>query len=352
MREGDVRRTGGAFSALSPDVQPLRIQIRPGAPSRVELSGGVPRNGVCIGCPNIPCMKYEEAENQLSVLPEFPADPDWEVCPTHAISREGDAGPPRIDSSRCIWCGVCVSRCPVGAIWLESTAGAVVETGESEGIEITTSTALNLDTQRRFRAAERVGTMLDESDPFLSRLESRLDSFLSLDSSLPVRLGRNMLRASGLAAVSRRTGDNNLRMDILFESGPESPGVAEVEFSEQVLLESPRAILDDAAVLVSRHHWAVGTLSLLVLPLRLPNRRSEYWSVIQDINRVLELRIQTLPVLSLMLHIWDGRVPGVHSGSFYADQGTPSLRRALFEVPLGRTLKFSGMVGAMVEPPK
>ena len=85
----------------------------------------------------------------------------------------------------------------------------------------------------------------------------------------------------------------------------------------------------------------------------MPNRRSEYWRIIQDIKQVLGIRIGTVSLLSLMLHVWN-RTP-IHlttQNPFYVDCDTPSYRTAILEANLGRPLMLPHTPHPLVEPAK
>jgi len=88
----------------------------------------------CTGC--LTCQlacslsKFKEhnpKKSAIGIRGEFPAPGHYritlcnqcgaciEVCPEHAISRQGDAV--KIDPDKCTYCQTCVSECPSGAIF-------------------------------------------------------------------------------------------------------------------------------------------------------------------------------------------------------------------------------------------
>lgn len=73
-------------------------------------------------------------------------------------------------------------------------------------------------------------------------------------------------------------------------------------------VDSPRNLLDDVAVCVSRHGVRRDRIGAMIINMEFPNKRSDYYHLIEDIKKVAELEIRTLPVAALLLSLWN------HSG--------------------------------------
>src|SRR5690606_30060248 len=101
----------------------------------------------------------------------------------------------------------------------------------------------------------------------------------ALDDGRTTLLVRNLLNEVGLNARTRRRGDTNMRIDAVGFSRSQRPFVAEIETGAGVL-ESPRALLEDVAVLHSRYGYAVDGIDPVSVILTFPNVRSEYYQVI------------------------------------------------------------------------
>lgn len=57
-----------------------------------------------------------------------------EVCPTHALHRDEEGGPVRLDAEKCVGCKACVIVCPFGAIEWHEAGESVVKCDLCEGI--------------------------------------------------------------------------------------------------------------------------------------------------------------------------------------------------------------------------
>ena len=81
------------------------------------LADGRAGAGTCLGCASAACMEKDESELTLfGAMDAFPGDPSLDVCPTRAIRWDGENSAAFIVADDCIGCGLCVSRCPYGAI--------------------------------------------------------------------------------------------------------------------------------------------------------------------------------------------------------------------------------------------
>ena len=298
------------MSDLVPHMQALRRQGRlrwfhadpelilftPGRAPRVQFSDGTLGRATCLGCHDAPCMELAETELSLRGLVEaFPGDPSRDVCPIDAIEWDKTGTIATIDTVNCIGCGLCASRCPYGAISLSSDGVAVVEGRDPDGITTTETSAVAPHV-----STPRVGTLDNLAAPFASEMTQKLAKLTNIQGT---RLARNMLLACGVSASMRRRGDTNIRMDGLLLFASEQIGVVELELGEAVL-ELPRALLEDIAVLHSRFGIPLAQIVPVAVIGRLPNSRAEYYRVIDDIGKVLDIRCRTLTFGALCLVMW------------------------------------------------
>lgn len=100
-----------------------------------------------------------------------------------------------------------------------------------------------------------------------------------------------------------RKGDNSERFDAIV-SFPKYKVVTEVEIPSTAILDAPRNLLDDYAVMHCRKGEDVNKIVPLVVCWDLPNRRTDYWNVVTDINTILGVKIKTISILALALYYW------------------------------------------------
>lgn len=311
--------------------------------TKISFADKVDETGSCIRCVNPPCMEFRREELKVDAFKEFPSDGDIHVCPTEAIQWDTTHTSPVVRIESCISCGLCVTRCPVGAIHLESDGAhindapnaAFVETGKA--VEAKSNLAL----QKRFASLPRQGRFLSaDYDRSLEDITARILTMgQNFSSQFPKRVARNLLMGVGVSCAMRRLGDVNLRMDLFFEAAGIASGTGSVELGDEVL-DAPRNLLDSIAVLCHRYTFKKEEITPLVVTGRLPNRRAEYWGVIGDISKVMQvdIRIRSLTFAALILLIWNQKRLDLTDGRmFFADDSTKSIRHFIEEI-LGREI--------------
>ena len=106
-------------------------------PVVVELGEGIKGRGTCLGCHDAPCMTMAAEDLALlEVLSEFPGNPSTDVCPTGAIAWNAPGEAAEVNDDACIGCGLCVARCPYGAISFTPEGTAVVESGDPDDLTV------------------------------------------------------------------------------------------------------------------------------------------------------------------------------------------------------------------------
>ena len=126
-------------------------------------------------------------------------------------------------------------------------------------------------------------------------------------------------------------------------------GVLEVEAGSDAL-DMSRAILDDIAVLNSRHGVAKEDNKPLAVCLNLPNKRTDYWQVVKDIKSVTGIEIQTLTIGALLIMLWNN-IEVRDFSRFYIDVDNTSIRNEV-EKAIGREVRLSLRTGGILENEK
>lgn len=266
-------------------------------------------------------MEKDDSELTLfGALDAFPGDPSRDVCPTRAIRWDGESATAFVVADDCIGCGLCVSRCPYGAISLGDGLTATVETADPDEL-VGTGPA-----QGEHPQVKRGGQIATLDAPAATNLPTAV---AALDDTRTTLFVRNLLNEVGLNARTRRRGDTNMRIDAVGFARSERPFVAEIETGAGVL-ESPRALLEDVAVLHSRYGYAVDGIDPVSVILSFPNVRSEYYQVIRDIENVLGLRCRTVTVGALVALLWNfAKLDGFNGDAFTVGEGTIDLADCL-----------------------
>ena len=282
--------------------------------TKVMLADGRAGAGSCLGCGNVPCMEKGESELVLfGALDAFPGDPNRDVCPTKAIIWDSEKTVASILVDKCIGCGLCISRCPYGAISLVNGLTASVATADPDRLVVAVTSVYN-----EHPKVKRRGKIAILDAPAIVSLPVTVGVLHDVRTNLFIR---NLLNEVGLYVRTRRRGDTNMRIDAVGFSRRGRPFVAEIETSLGVL-ESPRALLEDVAVLHSRYGYTVDEIDPLSIILALPNMRSEYYQVIRDIEKVLGLRCRTITVGVLVAMLWNFvRIDGFDGDIFTTGKG-------------------------------
>lgn len=328
---------------------PNAVIFIPGSPATHYFYNGNEYQGTCLGCVNARCMHFDETDVECSEVENFPCDHILNVCPVDAITWDYDAGSPIIDNQKCIYCGICMRRCPVGAIYFDG--------------DIKVNTASNAITKEVKADAESIkaqnkqlvsiiekphgGVLIQESDKLLDAV---YDKLTHIRNNYHNPIGRNLLIALGCRSAMRRIGDVYTRMDAVYSASDGSFGAVEIEFGRDTL-DASRGILDDIAVLYTRYGIDKKDNTALVICLQLPNARQGYWQVVKDTNAVEGIRINTLTIGALMILNWNGCLIEPNDNKYYIDYDNMKLRTAI-EYQLDGPVNLSEKKLGILEPIK
>lgn len=308
----------------------------------------------CIRCLDQRCMRYIDAEISCNYFGDFPYERDLNVCPVGAIKWNFEKELPEIQHSKCIGCGLCAARCPMGAIFKEGNQ-MIVSVPESDDYIDLPINYENLANHKHFvKELDKIywnHRFQKESDDIMEEIYEKISHYDGR-SMVPNVLVRNLIIALNHECAISRTGDVYTRMDAVYSSKikPACNGVVEIEFGRDTL-EASRGILDDIAVMHSRNNLDKKNNAALVVCLSFPNKRQGYFQVIKDINRVLGLKIQTISLGALLLLVWNGVSVNFLSREFYADFDSLSIR-GVTEFRLGRHIALSEGKLGILEPEK
>lgn len=304
----------------------------------------------CLKCAGQKCIQYADEDISCMNFPEFSYERDLNVCPVGAISWDYSKEMPRIDNEKCFGCGLCASRCPIGAIYRKNNQMKISEPDLNYDI-IPINQPNFAEHKRVIRGLEELAWnhhFQRENDEIFEQIYNRVAQFDGRSMASNVLI-RNLIIALGCNCAISRTGDVYTRMDAVY-SNPYCKGAVEIELGRDTL-EASRGILDDIAVLHSRSGLDKNDNVALVVCLSFPNKRQGYFQVIKDIHNVLNMQIQTISLGALLLLVWNGVYACFDKKLFYVDFDNMSIRN-IMEQRLFREVNISyGKLG-ILEPEK
>lgn len=177
----------------------------------------------------------------------------------------------------------------------------------------------------------------------VSEIEILVNNDLSLkqkmiklkDSISTVKLSANgenelielLLSGLGAKVYFPRKGDNSERFDALLDFD-KYKAVVEIEIPSTEILDAPRNLLDDYAVLKCRKNEKDTKIVPIVLCWDLPNKRTDYWNVVTDVNNILGIKIKTVSILALALHYWTKTPIDFEGDDYYLEYANCSMDHA------------------------
>lgn len=289
----------------------------------------------CLNCSNPVCMNMNADDVDSPHFKNISQDMNRLVCPVNAIKLGTDSI--IINPDKCIGCGLCVSRCPAGAIYLKSGKAYVAENDENQTITVTiTEKNKNKQAQQiqQLLQLKKNGSICIESDKKIEDICKKISKMSQEEQNV---LARNLLIVLGNKATLTRKGNVYTRMDGFVDTGKKI-GVVEVETGADMLAVS-RAILDDVAVANVRYNIKKNDNHPLAIVLGLPNKRTDYWQVLKDIKNVIGLKIGTITFGALIIIMWNLRKE-VDFDRFYIDVDNSSIREEIERI-IGRKAMIS-----------
>lgn len=317
------------------------ISFNPGEVTDIILASGKKIKSTCINCQNPMCMKLKE-EITCDDFKEIAHEMNRAVCPVDAIKPGTDSI--QIDRSKCIGCGLCASRCPLGAIYVKD-GKAVVSAVSNQYVKkidiISDGNKEQEDFIQKAVGMKRSGSIQKENNTVM---ESIYKSIKRMDQAKQNILARNILIQLGNNSTLSRQGNVYMRMDGFYDNSKQY-GVVEIETGAD-MLDVSRALLDDVAVINTRYNVKKDMNHPLAIVLGLPNKRTDYWQVVKDIRKVVNLQINTITFGALLILLWNN-VTINDFDEFYIDVDNSSIRQVI-ENKIGRSCSISdGTLGVL-----
>jgi ferredoxin len=264
------------------------------SPATYRSAGG-PVSSSCLGCIDAPCRLFAEREVMAPVLVDTPVYPDRSVCPADALIAMGDSAVPEVDEGLCIGCGLCVARCPVGAIHIDPT-DAPYELAADEFTARRERLSLVLSREiAPFPDSELVGGQLARIDEYTVKGEEQRTFRM---------LARNVFLALGYPARLKNPGDNNAFSELVIDVD-DALILLEIETGGDTL-DAFRRSLSGWAIALSRYKVSPDRAVPGVVLDRLPNTRVDYYEAVKNTADRIGVALRTIPVAALLLGLRSG----------------------------------------------
>lgn len=257
----------------------------------------------CISCINLPCKKYNENELHLEEFKTMPSNGNLNVCPSEAIEISNNK--PIINSSKCISCGICIQRCLYKAISISKDNLTEICHIESEKIQFK---QIN-DSEEYYLQNDKIESIIKEDrsvynlNNYISNIDKNIISFIKRNNNYENTIIRNILLNIGLKTNTRAIGNNSIRIDLWGKQNGYYL-ICEIDIGGLDLLDLTRAILDDIAILHSRLNIPKDKIIPIIIIDKFPNKRSDYYEVIKDIEDITGIKIMTITLHFLLVMQW------------------------------------------------
>lgn len=289
--------------------------------SKITLNNDQKIEASCLVCSEAFCINSTVDQDVFEPLKTSQKET---LCPVDAIKI--NKGSISIEE-HCISCGLCIVSCPLGALSFDENYNVFVSTSREKLIEIekkVETSQFSIEYSTDFNV---------ENEILLRKVVSKVNSSQSKTSTVNDLVAKSLSKKN-IPTYLTRLGDVNLRMDAISKTG-ETFYIMEIEVLAN--LDSPRDILDDVAVFCSRHKIQKSQVVGVIVLAELPNKRTEYWELISDIEKVTGLKIATIPIAALLTLLWNRAKLKIDD--YYLNHLNTSAREAV-ETALGRKINL------------
>ena len=230
----------------------------------------------CISCANPPCVKVEIQQRIV------------ESCPVKAISIQPTTRQVQI-SDKCISCGICALRCPIGAIeWTQDGPALVHTVLDASNVQNVAST----DQEKWL-----LGLRLDKSTSLdsIRKVAAQITNNLKREkASVFYPLVASYLQILGLEASASNMGDTSSRADVTISTSLGTVPVEVKSFTEvkSVNLKSIQQALENKLFTARQDQESkLNGLSSLALAFSYPSDRTGLEELIEDVDGAFGIRI-------------------------------------------------------------
>jgi hypothetical protein len=138
------------------------------------------------------------------------------------------------------------------------------------------------------------------TESYINHLFSSINDISRQNANFENLLIRNLLLELKIPCKIRQIGDVNVRINLFFmQNGYQ--GVAEIDLNPLSLLELPRTIIANIAILHSRFSIRKENILPLIFCNSFINRRSDFYEVLYDISNILNIQIHVISLFALFI---------------------------------------------------
>ena len=252
----------------------------------------------CLNCRPAKCYQYSDEELKVNneVLQEIPDKDANNVCPTNAITFDNQLFS-KLDYTKCVDCGICVSRCNYGAIHYENDKLVIKQDKSKQNL-------------RSLRKAENEAQ--EEFAKLIYSFDYKIDNQLLVEVLTKFHtkvmnlkkeefypLVRNLLRQIHLKAKVGKSGDTQWRYDAIAVE----PFVMPIEIKSPredkfINPNSIRQAIENSITIEARHNLTKNALSA-VIALLYANNRSDSEDMLKDAKELHNMKILLISVVVL-----------------------------------------------------
>lgn len=286
----------------------------------------------CLACIDTPCRTFTQRDVSAPVAIDTPVYPDLTVCPVDALTILGGSGIPTVDEALCVGCGICVARCPVGAIHLDPDSAVAVISEPTSEYELQELTFNEFISEREVlaRAIRSEDAPYADAGRVRNQIRRINEHLVRGNEQRTFRLlARNGFLTLGYAARLKNPGDNNAFAELVVGEG-ENVILLEIETGGDTL-DAFRRSMSGVAVARSRYGVSPEQIAAGVVLDRLPNERVDYYEAVKNAAARIGVELRSLPVAALLLGIrsCDDRLIRFLLNTAVADSDHRSLERAV-----------------------
>ena len=244
----------------------------------------------CVNCRPAKCFEYSEEELNCNdkILQEIPDKNAVQVCSVNAISFNTKLFP-ELDYTKCIDCGICISRCKYGAINYQEGKLTISQLLSEKNLLKRVST--EAEAIEYFKNIEIELSYSIDNELMIKILTNFFKKVKKLKKDEFYPLVRNLLRTLGLKAKVGKSGDTQWRYDAIVVEPFVMP--AEIKSPTEDTVINPNSIRQaiENSITVEASHRLVKKAMSAVIALMYSNKRSASEDMLKDAHDLHNMRI-------------------------------------------------------------